>query len=429
MTGEIASLPANRAWMDEWTAPFEVEIWVSNSSGSGPGVASASLNLDYNTAYFTAISVEFGPAFRNAGDLTSSIDDATGRVQLGGSTTVADAGDNRPALLARIRFDATANDPGVDLVFDGSYVQPVDDLGFRVDAPQVELTGINPVTPEVGPLPDTELWPVMYDFDDDNRIFFSDFSYFVVDFQALVGSPGADVCGRRRRRSQWPAVLQRFRLVRPQFRQGQDRRGGPRLRPQLPRGLAGRPAAFGGCGTGRDAPATERVAAPAPLTPEQLAPVAQAVLEPSQPAADAAAVGRRGVTLQIVDLPGNLLGQAQGNTIQIDVDAAGQGWFVDATPWDNSEFVAAGNGSGLAAVSGSAAAGRVDLLTVILHELGHLAGLKHAAEGRDGRNAVGRHAAAAARRPGRLARRPRHRRICCKANRWTRMPSTRHSPT
>jgi len=56
------------------------------------------------------------------------------------------------------------------------------------------------------------------------------------------------------------------------------------------------------------------------------------------------------------------------------------GWFVDDTPLDHSEF-AFDSQLSLIALPESAAAGRVDLWTVILHELGHLVGYEHEAEG------------------------------------------------
>src|SRR5205814_141731 len=57
-----------------------------------------------------------------------------------------------------------------------------------------------------------------------------------------------------------------------------------------------------------------------------------------------------------------------------DADAAGYGWFVDPTPADDSEF-AVPTAFGLGAGAGSPAAGRMDLLTVVMHELGHVIGL------------------------------------------------------
>jgi hypothetical protein len=76
--------------------------------------------------------------------------------------------------------------------------------------------------------------------------------------------------------------------------------------------------------------------------------------------------------VRIADLPGRRLGLAAGNTIWIDSNAAGWGWFVDATPRDDSEFLLRGN---------QGEQGRMDLLTVIAHEIGRLFGHDHAAEG------------------------------------------------
>ena len=87
------------------------------------------------------------------------------------------------------------------------------------------------------------------------------------------------------------------------------------------------------------------------------------------------AIGRLGpVTASIHDLPGSVLGSAQGSHIAVDANAAGRGWFVDPTPASDSEFLL-GSGSSLTAQPGSAAAQGVDLLTVVMHEIGHLLGL------------------------------------------------------
>ncbi len=80
-----------------------------------------------------------------------------------------------------------------------------------------------------------------------------------------------------------------------------------------------------------------------------------------------------GVSVQIANLPGNLLGETIGNTILIDRNAAGYGWFIDPTPGDDSEFTPVGNNE-LAALPQTAAAGHADLLTVVMHEMGHVLG-------------------------------------------------------
>jgi hypothetical protein len=84
-----------------------------------------------------------------------------------------------------------------------------------------------------------------------------------------------------------------------------------------------------------------------------------------------------GVKIEIIDLPGSLLGEVEGNTMYLDLDAAGYGWFVDLSPANDNEFARDANGN-LVAIPDGPAAGRIDLLSVVLHELGHVMGFDHA---------------------------------------------------
>jgi hypothetical protein len=79
--------------------------------------------------------------------------------------------------------------------------------------------------------------------------------------------------------------------------------------------------------------------------------------------------------VQIVDLPGQALGAYADGVVYVDIDAAGHGWFVDATPQDDREFALV---HGQLDAQHGGAARRIDLLSVLAHELGHAGGLEHA---------------------------------------------------
>jgi autotransporter-associated beta strand protein len=114
-----------------------------------------------------------------------------------------------------------------------------------------------------------------------------------------------------------------------------------------------------------------------PLTHPQLALAVSTAVARVQSAAREDAEPLPAVTFEILDLPGNLLGLTSHHTIQIDVNAAGYGWFVDTSPWDDLEFVQTDETRVRTALPGSPAADRADLLTVVMHELGHVLGHPH----------------------------------------------------
>ena len=77
--------------------------------------------------------------------------------------------------------------------------------------------------------------------------------------------------------------------------------------------------------------------------------------------AQAAAI--KSLPFQVRDLPGDMLCAITPTRILIDTDAAGRSWFVDASPWEDAEFVAGTRPTG------------IDLLTVLTHEVGRQLGL------------------------------------------------------
>ena len=82
------------------------------------------------------------------------------------------------------------------------------------------------------------------------------------------------------------------------------------------------------------------------------------------------------LTFSIEDMSGLYLGAFQPGHVTLDSDAAGYGWFVDATPGDDAEFAITGTRGLLTATAEGGAAGHMDLLATIMHEMGHALGLE-----------------------------------------------------
>jgi len=82
------------------------------------------------------------------------------------------------------------------------------------------------------------------------------------------------------------------------------------------------------------------------------------------------------LTFSVGDLASRYLSQwdAPGH-ITVSPDAAGYGWFVDPTPFESSEFPHAAAATDLYADPSQSAAGHMDLLTAVMHEMGHQLGL------------------------------------------------------
>jgi hypothetical protein len=112
-------------------------------------------------------------------------------------------------------------------------------------------------------------------------------------------------------------------------------------------------------------------AAPAPVNGPLRADQMQPVLAEALAHRHAAGTGTsapHGVDVRKTDPGGTALGLASANSIWLDANAAGWGWFVDQTPRSNREFTTSGN---------PGEQHRMDLLMVLTHEVGHLLGDEH----------------------------------------------------
>ena len=125
---------------------------------------------------------------------------------------------------------------------------------------------------------------------------------------------------------------------------------------------ASRPAVQALLAADGEAPAIVRGA---PISPSDVVPALMAVRARWSVTGQAVQQLRKldAISIEITDLPGATLAEARGSSIAIDRTAAGWGWYVDPTPLDDAEFDAGAASAG--------AAGRIDLLTAIVHEMLH----------------------------------------------------------
>jgi hypothetical protein len=118
------------------------------------------------------------------------------------------------------------------------------------------------------------------------------------------------------------------------------------------------------------------------LTYEALAPILEEALQRWSASGLSPELASRLAKIQvsITDLPSGQLGYADGYFIPLDINASGYGWFIDQSPEDDAEFALALTEYRIAAGSDSAAYGRIDLLTALIHEVGHVVGFGHDAD-------------------------------------------------
>ena len=84
----------------------------------------------------------------------------------------------------------------------------------------------------------------------------------------------------------------------------------------------------------------------------------------------------RSLRFEVAALGDLHLGEAAGDVIRVDSRAAGNNWFVDPHPRGDAEFASHLTGARRYTDPAGAPAGRIDLLTAVMHEMGHALGLE-----------------------------------------------------
>ena len=169
----VQNIPDNADWIHEWQQHW-VELWVKASDVAY--FTGGYCDLNYNSRYFTATEVELSPAF--SADSQPIINDALGKITgIGGKATRVVQGDGY-VLLGRVKFESIGSD---NVPF--SEASFAHDLGISLANVRIS-TSTNEVLTFSGKSPQTELWAVPYDANDDGRILAHDFSYFALSYIA-----------------------------------------------------------------------------------------------------------------------------------------------------------------------------------------------------------------------------------------------------
>uniref|UniRef100_UPI00261C11C1 choice-of-anchor Q domain-containing protein n=1 Tax=uncultured Gimesia sp. TaxID=1678688 RepID=UPI00261C11C1 len=365
-SGNVSSLPANADFLDEWN-PVIVEIWVRVTNSSENGVTAASVDFNFDAQYLLVNSIEYGPGYTE--NQTGIIDNEAGTITgLGAATSQTDHGAQTLVLLARVRLSVKP----VTLNTDGHYIEPVGNLNFQISNSTLS-SALGDVTVTEGAATSLTLVPALYDLNDNGVIDFRDLQLLAAVYLQKTSDLNASA-------NVWAADFDRSGRVDFHdlilFVSNYQKVQGS--------------GAFFNYPTNFDQVWQQNnlitslinlaETNPEPLTQETVEPLlASATQQLAEVHGDSVYEQLADVEIQIVELPQNQLAKADAgtNTIYLDVNAAGWGWFVDQTPLLNEEFNNTTVAGIFAAELFSGADGKIDLLTALIHELNHLLGYEH----------------------------------------------------
>ncbi len=369
--GHVANLTTDVDFLDEWD-DFFVEIWASTPNDDTSSLSTYSLNLRYDVNLFSANSAEFGPGFSLS--QVSGVDDDDGIVDLSAATVIADAGRDEFVLLGRVSFVSAVADDLPNNQF-GAYILP--SLGARFVTSDVTTTtvgGVEADTTLAVLVP--EIWPVMFDLDDNGTIGFGDVTLFAAAFGGSVGTDGSAFGSDFDRNG--VVGFGDVSVFANNFSRSRDEPDRQSYAGNFP--VAWRPTnALRLASTAQNPGGNPNVSAD-PLDASALRDLADTAVELFASAGldESATESLRAVDIVVRDLPTGILGRAEEARILIDVNASGVGWFVGSSPMNHNEFSLSDSARFALAPS---VRDRIDLLSVIAHELGHIAGLHHTDDG------------------------------------------------
>ncbi|KAA0131483.1 hypothetical protein FYZ48_25390 [Gimesia chilikensis] len=366
--GETESLSAEVNWLGEWDS-YWLELWVSTEDLNSQGITSVSLDLAYLTDLTSATGIEYGAAFSQ--NQSGTINDENGLVEgLSATTDLTDLGINTQLLFARIRFESLAED-NVLLDLEGQRIGP-HDPGFQIQTLQIGLASERVSQNAIEDHTAAAIWANPFDLNDDGQISFRDLLLFASVYNSFTAESSSQYAWFSDFNQSGRVAFRDLVLLATNYNKSkllQQQVIYPNNYPQdWDQQLQ--------VSSLLDTPSTARE-----LNQNQAQTALQSAVDDVRPKlSDEGQQKLAQVQVEVVDLSGNTLGRVEGNTIYLDVNAAGYGWFVDQTPRDHSEFYSDGQLS-LIALPDSEAAGLIDLWTVIRHELGHLLGYEHTDDG------------------------------------------------
>jgi hypothetical protein len=180
--GEVESIPDDVDFLDEWDE-FLVEVWASTPADNTSAVASFTVDVAFDELLFEATTIEHGAAFTDTRQ--GMIDNSSGLIQgVSASTLQTSIALNDFALLARVFFKVRAEADLPNNNLSGEYILPTIDDEFLVQNIAVSMSGGIAADVNAQTATSIEVWPVMFDLDDNGTISFGD----VADLAAVFGA-------------------------------------------------------------------------------------------------------------------------------------------------------------------------------------------------------------------------------------------------